>query len=80
VDTSYYSYWLSTLSAYGFTHTYPSSDPVHFDYMASTDLAKVNLKAFQTLYNKYAGGKLTVDGIYGSATASALYNSPCGGW
>jgi hypothetical protein len=31
VDTSYYSYWLSTLEAHGWVHSYPSSDPVHFD-------------------------------------------------
>jgi hypothetical protein len=35
VDTSSYSYWLSTMEAYGWTHSYPSSDPVHFDCKCS---------------------------------------------
>lgn len=31
VDTSYYDYWRPTLEANGWVHSYPSSDPVHFD-------------------------------------------------
>ena len=31
VDTSYYDYWQPTLEANGWVHSYPSSDPVHFD-------------------------------------------------
>ena len=46
IDTDYYSYWLSPLTANGFTHSYPSSDPVHFDYLGVSDLAKENLIAF----------------------------------
>jgi hypothetical protein len=81
IDTSYYSYWLSALQAQGWTHSYPTDDPVHFDYKASSDLAKQNLIAFQQLWNKYNPTKtLSVDGIYGTNTANAFYNSPCGGW
>ena len=81
IDTSYYSYWLSTLSNYGWTHSYPTSDPVHFDYLASDDLAQVNLIAFQKLYNiNNPNNKIAEDGIYGPATDTALYNAPCNGY
>ncbi len=81
VDTSYYSYWLSTLSTYGWVHSYPDSDPVHFDYTKVSDIAQKNLLAFQKLWNKYNPTKtISEDGIYGPNTANALYNSPCNGW
>jgi hypothetical protein len=81
IDTSYYNYWEGTLAAYGWTHTYPSSDPVHFDYSGSPDISQETLKAFQLLWNQHnPGNQLDTDGIYGPATESALYNTPCGGW
>lgn len=81
VDTSYYSYWLSTLANYGWVHSYPDSDPVHFDYLAAADIRSQNLKAFQKLWNaNNPSAKISEDGIYGPATENALYNSPCGGW
>jgi LAS superfamily LD-carboxypeptidase LdcB len=81
VDTSNYNYWLNTLSAYGWVHSYPSSDPVHFDYNGSPDIAQQGLIAFQRLWNaNNPNSQLTVDGIYGPATADALYNTPCNGW
>jgi LAS superfamily LD-carboxypeptidase LdcB len=80
VDTSYYNHWLNTLANHGWEHTYPSSDPVHFDYNGAANIAKQNLMAFQTLWNEHNSNKLTVDGIYGPSTENALYNAPCGGW
>ena len=81
IDTSYYSYWESTLEKYGWTHTYPSSDPVHFDYSNVKDLAKENLIAFQKLWNKNnPNNPIAEDGIYGKDTESAFYNTPCDGW
>lgn len=81
VDTSYYDYWLSTLESHGWTHSYPSSDPVHFDYYAVSDIASQNLVAFQKLWNENnPNNQIDADGIYGSMTANALYNSPCEGW
>jgi hypothetical protein len=81
IDTSYYNYWASTLAAHGWTHTYPSTDPVHFDYSGSPDISRETLKAFQKLWNQHnPGNQLTEDGIYGPATESALYHAPCGGW
>lgn len=81
IDTSYYNYWESTLEAYGWTHTYPTSDPVHFDYSSVKDLAAQNLMAFQRLWNKNnPNSQIVEDGIYGKDTASAFYNTPCNGW
>lgn len=81
IDTSYYSYWLSTLESFGWVHSYPSSDPVHFDYTASADIAQQNLLAFQRLYNRYNPlNTISEDGLYGPATETALYNAPCDGW
>ncbi len=81
IDTSNYSYWLTTLQSHGWTHSYPSSDPVHFDYSGTADLAQQNLLAFQKLYNLNNPTKtISEDGIWGPATSTALYNSPCGGF
>jgi hypothetical protein len=45
------------------------------------DIASKNLQAFQHLWNVHnPNSQLVEDGIYGSMTANALYNSPCGGW
>lgn len=82
IDTSYYSYWAGTLGKYGWVHSYPSSDPVHFDYSGASDIASQNLRAFQRLYNRHRGSSPAIaeDGIYGPDTANALYHAPCGGW
>lgn len=81
IDTSNYNYWTSTLSKYGWVHSYPSSDPVHFDYTAAPDYASKNLLAFQRLWNRYnPGSKISEDGIYGPETENALYHTPCNGW
>eukprot|EP01040_Poterioochromonas_malhamensis_P016180 gene16180-18299_t len=71
IDTSYYSYWGGTLGAYGWSHSYPSSDPVHFDYTGASDLASKNLLAFQRLWNRHnPNSKISEDGIYGPQTES----------
>lgn len=81
IDTSNYNYWSSTLGAYGWSHTYPSSDPVHFDYTKASDLASKNLLAFQRLWNRHnPNNKISEDGIYGPQTENALKNAPCNGW
>mmetsp|Transcript_23648 Transcript_23648/g.39553 ORF Transcript_23648/g.39553 Transcript_23648/m.39553 type:complete len:166 (+) Transcript_23648:204-701(+) len=81
IDTSYYNYWLSTLAAYGWVHSYPSSDPVHFDYTKAADIARENLVAFQRLWNRNnPNSQIAEDGVYGPDSANALYNSPCDGW
>lgn len=81
IDTSNYNYWVNTLAAYGWTHSYPSSDPVHFDYYNAPDISSKNLLAFQRLWNRYnPNNKISEDGIYGSQTENALYHAPCNGW
>jgi N-acetylmuramoyl-L-alanine amidase len=80
IDTSNWSYWLNTLKSYGWSHDVPGDD-VHFDYTKAADIAKQNLIAFQRLHNKRnPNNKIAEDGIYGPATANALYNAPCNGW
>ena len=81
VDISYYDYWYTALTNNGWTHSLPSSDPVHYDYLGVSDLAAVNLIAFQKLWNlNNPGSPISEDGIYGPMTANALYNSPCSGF
>jgi LAS superfamily LD-carboxypeptidase LdcB len=80
IDTSYYSYWLDTLASFGWIHSYPDTDPVHFDYLAAKDLASVNLQAFQRLYNRNTQSAIAEDGIYGTDSQNAFNKSPCGGW
>jgi hypothetical protein len=81
IDTSNYNYWLNTLQKYGWVHSYPSTDPVHFDYNGAANIAQQNLIAFQKLWNQHnPSNQLVVDGIYGPSTANALYNTPCNGW
>jgi hypothetical protein len=81
IDTSYYSYWNGPLSAYGWVHSYPSSDPVHFDYSGASDISSMNLLAFQRLWNRYnPNSKIDEDGQYGPQTENALANAPCNGW
>ena len=81
IDTSNYSYWKSTLQNYGWSWSYGSSDPYHFDYFNAKDLSAQSLKAFQNLWNRNnPSSKIDADGIYGPSTASALSRSPCSGW
>eukprot|EP01113_Clastostelium_recurvatum_P013801 TRINITY_DN173_c0_g1_i2.p1 TRINITY_DN173_c0_g1~~TRINITY_DN173_c0_g1_i2.p1 ORF type:complete len:215 (-),score=38.31 TRINITY_DN173_c0_g1_i2:78-722(-) len=80
IDTPNYNYWMSALTSHGWTHSYPSNDPVHFDYLSAANLDQANLLAFQKLWNAHNSNKLTEDGIYGTNTANALRASPCGGW
>jgi hypothetical protein len=81
IDTSNYNYWLTTLQNYGWSHSYPSSDPVHFDYYSAADISAYNLLAFQRLWNRYnPNNKISEDGMYGPQTENALYHAPCNGW
>lgn len=81
IDTSYYTYWMSALESHGWTWSYGSSDPYHFDYFGVADLSAKSLAAFQNLWNKNnPSNPLVVDGLYGPDTAAALAKSPCDGW
>ena len=46
IDTSSYNYWLTTLNSYGWSHPYPTSDAVHFEYTSVSDNPAANLMAF----------------------------------
>ena len=80
IDTSYYDYWMKALTSNGWKHSYPSSDPVHFDYSGVSDIRSQGLKAFQRMYNRNTGKKIGEDGIYGPASEAAFKSAPCGGW
>eukprot|EP00953_Heterococcus_sp_UTEX-ZZ885_P015381 8663-Heterococcus_DN1.PRE.2 len=82
VDVDATAYWRTTLAAYSFRWL-GSGDPPHYDYTGSSsslDVAREGLRAFQQLHNQNRSPSITADGLYGSQTASALYNAPCGGF
>jgi hypothetical protein len=83
VDLGNYSSVIGLMSNHGWTHTYPSSDPVHFDYTAggTTDLRSESVLAFQKLWNlNNPGAKIAEDGSYGPATAAKIAASPATGF
>jgi len=83
VDVSNYSAEISNMSNHGWTHTYPSSDPVHFDYTAggTIDLRSESVLAFQRLWNlNNPNAKIAEDGDYGPMTASKIAASPATGF
>jgi hypothetical protein len=83
VDLGNYSSVISLMSGHGWTHTYPSSDPVHFDYTAggTLDLRSESVLAFQKLWNlNNPGAKIAEDGSYGPQTASKIAVSPATGF
>lgn len=57
-------------------------DDMHFDYWdGRTDVAKLQIFAFQQLWNQYNPNDLiAVDGTYGPTTASKIQKSPIDGW
>jgi MYXO-CTERM domain-containing protein len=83
VDVANYSSEISNMSNHGWTHSYPSSDPVHFDYTAggTTDLRSESVLAFQKLWNlNNPNAKIAEDGDYGPMTASKIAASPATGF
>ena len=83
VDVSNYSSEISNMSNHGWTHSYPSSDPVHFDYTAggTIDLRSESVLAFQKLWNlNNPNAKIAEDGDYGPMTASKIAASPATGF
>ncbi|HWE30673.1 MAG TPA: M15 family metallopeptidase, partial [Polyangia bacterium] len=83
VDLGNYGAEVGNMSNHGWTHSYPTSDPVHFDYTAggTVDLRTENVLAFQKLWNlNNAGDKIAEDGSYGPATASKIAAAPATGF
>jgi hypothetical protein len=83
VDVSNYSAALSAMTNHGFTHSYPSSDPVHFDYTGggTTDLRAESVLAFQKLWNlNHPNDPIAEDGAYGLQTGARVSQSPADGF
>jgi MYXO-CTERM domain-containing protein len=83
VDVGNYGSEIGNMSNHGWTHSYPSSDPVHFDYTAggTLDLRSESVLAFQKLWNlNNPGAKIAEDGDYGPMTASKIAASPATGF
>jgi hypothetical protein len=83
VDVGNYSSEISNMANHGWTHSYPSSDPVHFDYTAggTIDLRSESVLAFQKLWNlNNPNAKIAEDGEYGPMTASKIAASPATGF
>jgi MYXO-CTERM domain-containing protein len=83
VDLSNYSAAVSSMSAQNWQHSFPSSDPVHFDYVGggTVDLRSESVLAFQRLWNaNNPNDKLAEDGAYGATTEAKLVASPATGF
>jgi hypothetical protein len=80
VDLENWSAATSAMEAAGCTHTYPSTDPVHFDCPGADHRAD-SILAFQKLWNaNNPSDKIAEDGSYGPETESRLAKSPAGGF
>ena len=78
-----YGSWKKThLSTNDWNYPVPTTDLVHFEFgTGASTFAKSNLIAFQRLYKNHNPiRKISDDGIYGPATASALNSAPCHEW
>jgi hypothetical protein len=83
VDLSNYSSEIGNMSNHGWTHSYPSSDPVHFDYTAggTVDLRSESVLAFQKLWNlNNPSATIAEDGDYGPMTAAKIAAAPATGF
>lgn len=83
VDVANYNQARAALEAHGWSHSYPSSDPVHYDYVAggTVDLRSESVLAFQKLWNlNHADDKIAEDGDYGPQTEARLKASPATGF
>jgi len=80
VDVQNYSSRISAMSARGWKHDV-AGDPVHFDHTSSPDGRGLDVKAFQTLWNRNnPNDHISVDGAYGPMTAARLKASPATGF
>ena len=83
VDLSNYAAAISAMGAQNWQHSYPSSDPVHFDYTGggTVDLRSESVLAFQRLWNaNNPNDKIAEDGAYGATTEAKLVASPATGF
>lgn len=79
IDCTNYHQYREILIDDGWNQSYPSNDPVHFDFDGVPDNRVNTVIAFQRLYNRNNSRKISEDGIVGKGTLNALANSPaCG--
>ena len=72
--------WQLSLQAQGWKHLGPF-DPPHYDFRGGTDLRKLNIMAFQSLWNRNnPGDKIDPDGLWGPETQTRLEISPVDGF
>lgn len=74
VDTSHWRKFAEKCRQYGFTHPYPSGDPVHFEYVGGESVVTTNdTTASRQRYLKHdmGEGDLVADGIEGPRTKAA---------
>ncbi len=74
-------FWEPYLERHGWSRL-GAWDYPHYDYWNSrNDIAKLQIFAFQALWNQYNPNKIiAVDGSYGPTTASCIQRSPINGW
>lgn len=80
VDLENWSAATAAMTAAGCVHSYPSSDPVHFDCPGADHRAD-SILAFQMLWNvNNPGDVIAEDGAYGPMTEARLAKSPSTGF
>ncbi len=80
VDLGNYSAALSAMTGAGCAHSYPGSDPVHFDCPGS-DMRAASVLVFQRLWNaNHPDDRIAEDGAYGPQTRARLGRSPAAGF
>ena len=80
VDVDNHSAARAAMVANGFTQTYPSNDPVHFDGPGA-DFRAMSVRAFQRLWNaNNPTDRIAEDGAWGPMTQARLERSPAEGF
>lgn len=80
VDVDNYAAANAALTGNGFAHSYPASDPVHYDGPGD-DFRATSVRAFQRLWNaNNPGDRIAEDGQYGPMTEARLARSPAEGF
>lgn len=74
IDTNDWKKFATVCLRYGFVHTYPSGDPVHFDFRGHKVIVEPNdsIRQKQAYLNAARGEHLVVDGLNGDRTKAAV--------
>jgi uncharacterized protein (TIGR03382 family) len=80
IDLGNWSTRVGVMANHNFAHDVPG-DPVHFDNTRSPDNRGKDVRAFQRLWNRnHPGDLISVDGVWGTQTASRLRQAPATGF